>query len=136
MAAGKGLFRRLAAVAFLALIAQTLASDLLIFGGRGHKEFLGCLSCSEYNSDSVWNKYSHYGFLNDFGVWNPFGDYASPYSSYSMCNRYATDPPVIVDDDGNFYGRLSVNPYVPGSVCSAGGAEKLCAIIKAVCENK
>jgi hypothetical protein len=38
-------------------------------------------------------------------------DFGSPYSSYSACNPYATDPPVIVDSAGNFYGRLTVNAY-------------------------
>jgi hypothetical protein len=30
---------------------------------------------------------------------------------YSACNQYASDPPVIVDQDGQFYGRLTLNSY-------------------------
>ncbi len=136
MRISSGLLRKLVVAALLALVTQALAVDLLVYGGRGHKEFLGCLSCPDYSSDSVWNEYSRYGFLNDFGVWNPFGDYANPFSSYSMCNEYAMDPPVIVDKKGNFYGRLSINPYTPGSVCGVGGVEELCTAIKAICESK
>lgn len=130
------MLHKLVVVTLLALVAQALAVDLLVYGGHGHREFLGCLNCSDYSSDSVWNEYSRYGFLNDFGVWNPFGDYASPFSSYSMCNEYATDPPVIVDKDGNFYGRLSINPYISGSVCGVGGVEELCTAIKTICKSK
>lgn len=136
MRKGSSLLHKLVVVTLLALVAQALAVDLLVYGGRGHREFLGCLNCSDYSSDSVWNEYSRYGFLNDFGVWNPFGDYASPFSSYSMCNEYATDPPVIVDKDGNFYGRLSINPYISGNVCGVGGVEELCTAIKTICKSK
>ena len=29
----------------------------------------------------------------------------------SACNPYATDPPVIVDSAGHYYGRLTLNQY-------------------------
>ncbi len=128
--------RKLVVAMLLALAAQALAVELLLYGGPGHKEFLGCLSCPEYSVNSVWNEYPRYGFLNDFGVWNRFGAYANRFSSYSMCNRYATDPPVIVDRGGNFYGRLSINPYIPGSICGVGGVRELCEVIEAICERK
>ena len=35
--------------------------------------------------------------------------YVSPNSAYSACNAFATDPPVIVDERGRSYGRLTVN---------------------------
>src|SRR5260370_38838797 len=44
-------------------------TKLMIFGGRDHKVYLGCLNCSEYASDSVRYKY---------------GDHGSPYSSTSI----------------------------------------------------
>ncbi|HYE46411.1 MAG TPA: hypothetical protein VEA44_11640 [Caulobacter sp.] len=46
--------------------------DILIFGGDDHKEFLGCLTCSEFDGQSVWNKFSTHGWENGFGTWNKF----------------------------------------------------------------
>ena len=34
-----------------------VAQDILIFGGDDHREFLGCLNCDRYSSDSVHNPY-------------------------------------------------------------------------------
>jgi hypothetical protein len=86
------------------------SGELLIFGGPGHDTFLGCLTCSEYSSDSVHNEY---GFGNPYGqtIFNGYSQFGSPYSTYSACNPYASDPPVVVDEDGEFYGRLTLNRY-------------------------
>jgi hypothetical protein len=116
--------------------AEAATAPLYVFGGDGHKEFLGCLNCGSTHPKSVWNEYSQFGFKNDFGVWNQFRDFAGQFSSHSMCNQYASDPPVIVDDNGNAYGRLSLNEFTNGSVCSAIGNEQLCQVVRAVCESK
>ena len=86
--------------------------ELLIFGGDGHKTFLGCLSCSEYSSDSVLNEYGSYGneYRSD-SIFNKYGRFGSDYSTHSACNTSASDPPVIVDRQGNYYGRLTLNSY-------------------------
>ena len=82
----------------------------MIFGGKNHKQYLGCLSCSEYASDSVFNKYSSFGSqFSDTSIYNRFSQYGSRYSDYSACNPNADDPPVIVDEKGLFYGRLTVS---------------------------
>jgi len=100
-----------------AAISATTASSappskLMIFGGEGHKTYLGCLSCSEYATDSIFNNYGDHGsrFSNE-SVWNHYSDYGSRYSDEGACNPYAYDPPVIVDSDGRFYGRLTLNVY-------------------------
>jgi hypothetical protein len=84
---------------------------LLIFGGKDHKVFLGCLTCAETDMNSVHNEHGPYG---KYGVgdtiFNKFSDYGSMFSDYSACNPLASDPPVVVDKPGNYYGRLSVNP--------------------------
>jgi hypothetical protein len=41
------------------------------------------------------------------------GTYGSNYSDSSPWNRYATSPPVIVDEQGNFYGYLTANVANP-----------------------
>ena len=121
------------------LLAQptfVLAAESLLFGGSGHIEFLGCLNCNEYHGKSVWNEMSRFGFKNDYGVWNPFGSYANPFSSYAACGEFASDPPVIVDGVGNAYGRLSINEFTSGSICGVTGNEKLCRALKAMCAKK
>ena len=74
--------------------------------------FLGCLTCSQYDSASVLNQYGTYGNrYNAESILNRYGEYGSRYSSYSPCNRYASDPPAVVDRQGNFYGYLTLNAY-------------------------
>lgn len=85
---------------------------LMIFGGDNHTVYLGCLNCSEYASDSVKNAYGPHGSAySQESILNHYGPYGSPYSSESACNEYATDPPVIVDNAGRYYGRLTLNRY-------------------------
>ena len=79
---------------------------------------------------------SSFGFKNDFGVWNPVGGYVNPFSTYSMCNEFATDPPVIVDDLGRAYGRMSINAFASRSVCGVTGSERVCRTVRAVCHSK
>ena len=85
---------------------------LLLFGGDGHKTFLGCLNCNKYDSGSICNKYGQQGSkYNGESIWNKYGNYGSKYSNQSPWNRYASEPPAIVDKDGNFYGYLTANKY-------------------------
>lgn len=89
-------------------------SKVMIFGGQDHKTYLGCLSCNEYASDSVYNSYGNSGSpFSTQSIWSHYSEYGSPYSSYSACKPYASDPPVIVDQNGIFYGRLTLNEYHP-----------------------
>jgi len=115
---------------------QRNAVELLLFGGPGHANFLGCLTCNELSPASVSNSISQYGFTNHLGGWSSIGLYASPFSPYSACNQSATDPPLIVDRAGNAYGRFSVNPFVTGSVCSIVGNQQACQMMTAVCATQ
>lgn len=86
----------------------------MLFGGENHDQYLGCLSCSKYASDSISNKYGTYGSkYNAESIWNTYGTYGSRYSQYSPWGPYASDPPVIVDGSGNFYGYFTVNRSFP-----------------------
>lgn len=88
------------------------SNKLMIFGGSNHNVYLGCLSCSKYATDSVFNTYGSYGnSFNSQSIYNSYGSYGSKFSSSSPCNSLATDPPIVVDQDGNFYGYLTVNIY-------------------------
>ena len=89
-----------------------LAAKLMIFGGTNHTVYLGCLNCSEYASDSVKNTYGTHGSgYSQESIFNHYGSYGSPYSAESACSEYANDPPVIVDQNGKYYGRLTLNRY-------------------------
>jgi hypothetical protein len=88
------------------------SSDLLLFGGPGHKTFLGCLNCGSFDSGSVCNKFGDHGSkFSTESIWNKYGEFGSKYSNTSPWNKYASDPPAIVDKDGNFYGYLTANRY-------------------------
>lgn len=94
--------------------SQAQPAKLLIFGGADHKTYLGCLNCNEYASDSVFNTYGDHGSpYSTQSIWNHYGEFGSSYSVYGACNAYASDPPVIVDQNGAYYGRLTVNEYHP-----------------------
>jgi hypothetical protein len=125
---------------FLILIILLLpnflkAQELLLFGGSGNKEFLGCLNCSEYDANSVWNDYSAYGWGNSYGKWNSYGSYGSKYSSYSPCNEYSSNGPAIVDKKGNYYGMLTINEYASGSICGISGNVQICRALKVMCSK-
>jgi hypothetical protein len=92
--------------------AETATTKLMIFGGLDHKTYLGCLNCSQYATDSVSNEYGQHGSrYSSESIWNHYSEYGSAYSLYGVCNAYATDPPVIVDAAGKYYGRLTLNKY-------------------------
>jgi len=94
------------------LLAQSPA--LLLFGGHGHDVFLGCLNCSPFDRGSVCNEFGNHGspFARE-SIWNEFGSYGSAFSSTSPWNEFASDPPVIVDREGNFYGYFTANQMHP-----------------------
>nr|WP_315032595.1 hypothetical protein [uncultured Chryseobacterium sp.] len=88
------------------------AQTLHLYGGADQDQYLGCLTCDTFDKDSVWNKFSDYGnVFSSKSIWNTNGNYGSTYSTYSPWSTYASFPPVIRDQDGNFYGFLTLNPY-------------------------
>src|ERR1039457_5629615 len=96
--------------------SQTAVTPLLLFGGANHKTFLGCLTCSRTNADSIANKFGTYGSkFSAESIFNRFSDYGSKFSDYGICNKFANDPPVIVDQEGNYYDRLTMNKFIPKS---------------------
>ena len=94
--------------------APGASGKLMLFGGKGHDVYLGCLNCNKYASDSVLNEYGLNGSsYQPNSIFNDYGQFGSEYSPYSACNDYSADPPVIVDSAGKFYGRLTTNAYHP-----------------------
>ena len=90
--------------------AVAAPEGLLVFGGEHHKTFLGCLSCPETDLNSLFNRFGTYGSRYAANsILNRFGPFGSKFAPYSPCNVYSTTPPVIVDDDGEDYGELTLN---------------------------
>ncbi len=50
--------KKILAISLLFLSGLANSQEILIFGGENNKEFLGCISCNEMASNSVWNEMS------------------------------------------------------------------------------
>jgi hypothetical protein len=105
------------------------AAKLMVFGGADHKT-LGCVNCNEYASDSIFNSYGTHGskYAVD-SVSNHYSHFGSAYSTEGACSPYASDPPVVVDGNGQFYGRLTLNQYHPQRINDS----RLLAWLAAIC---
>ncbi len=88
------------------------AQSLHLYGGADQDQYLGCLNCDPFDKNSVWNKFSDYGNVySSKSIWNAYGNYGSAHSTYSPWSAHASYPPGIVDENGIFYGYLTLNPY-------------------------
>jgi hypothetical protein len=110
---------------------------LMLFGGSGHRTYLGCLTCPEYDTDSVFCSYGDHGSTySSTSIHTTYGEFGSSYSSYSACSTYASDPPVIVDQNGGYYGRFSITSYSHAdSVCGYGrfANDTACKLVNKIC---
>ncbi len=89
---------------------QSYGTTILIYGGSDHDVFLGKLNADRFDSESIWNPYGTYGSrYSSKSIWNKYGTYGSKYSSYSPFCSYASNPPVLVDASGRFYGYFTAN---------------------------
>ena len=101
------------------LIATSAHAEkkIMIFGDSNHDVYLGCLNCSEVAADSVHSELGKYGSdLSSTSIFNNLGKYGSVLSQYSPCNVLASNPPVAVDEDGEFYGYLTLNELKPKAI--------------------
>jgi len=91
---------------------STALPVLFIFGGESHKQFLGALNTSKVSPDSIWNEFGEFGNkFSSTSIWNQFGEYGGRFSNFSPFNPYASDPPVLVDSTGGFYGYFTANQF-------------------------
>lgn len=85
-------------------------TELLIYGGENNRTFLGCINCSDSGSDSIWNLYSGFGSEHDANsIWNEHGEFSGIHGKYSPFNKYSSNPPILVDRQGNFYGYFTAD---------------------------
>ena len=76
--------------------------------------FLGTFE-NKYSKKSIYNEYSDYGSkYSKNSILNINGNYGSDYSDYSPFYEYARKAPILMDRNGNSYGRLSINRYASG----------------------
>lgn len=103
---------------YLALILLIISADivfaqkLMLWGGEKHEVYLGCLNCTQYHAESVWNEEGVYGTkMNNLSIWSEFSDFGNEFTDMNPWNEYATNPPMILDENGGFYGYFTRNPY-------------------------
>ena len=88
------------------------STTLYIYGGKNEEDYLGKLNASKYDSESIWNEYGKYGNkYNSKSIWNAYGTYGNKYNSYSPFNEHGSNPPVLRDKNGKFYGYFTANKY-------------------------
>ena len=78
-------------------------------------------NCSKFDPDCINNPFGAGSPFKNNGINNPFSDRGSPFSNKSAKNPYATNAPKIYDENGNYRGRLSNNPYDPDSTSNPYG---------------
>jgi hypothetical protein len=129
-----------------ALSADSTAPTLVIFGGSGHQTYLGCLSCDTDHQESIFNSAGQFGSCTGpqpkslFCRLTVLSEFSNSHSNYSACNSSARDPPVIVDHEGNYYGRFLSSTLAlshEDSVCGRGRYrnEVICGIAAWVCNQ-
>jgi hypothetical protein len=94
---------------------------LLGCSATGLAEDLGSLSANPFDPDSTTNPFGKGSPFAPNGVNNPFSPYGGPFSNTSATNPFATDAPRLYDQQGNYRGKLSANPYDPDSTSNQFG---------------
>ena len=85
-----------------------------LWGGPGYTVYLGCFSCNQFVSDSVFNQFGRYGSrFSPTSVANHFSDYGSQLSRNSACNALATNPPILLNVATQRYTELTLNRFRP-----------------------
>ncbi|MAP81081.1 MAG: hypothetical protein CL526_08325 [Aequorivita sp.] len=89
-----------------------VSQNLQLYGGADHNEYLGCIDCSNFDLNSIWNPYSNYGNKSSSkSIWNPNGIYGNEFNFYSPWNKHSSIPPIVKNKDGEILGYFTVNKY-------------------------
>lgn len=93
-----------------------------LFSSLSAVTYLGNYNGNPYDANSVNNPYGRHGSqYSSNSINNPYSQYGSPYSNKSTTNPYAIDAPKLYDQNGNYRGKLSANPYDPDSTSNPYG---------------
>ncbi len=79
-----------------------IASLLLFLPLTVHAAYHGHLNANEFDPNSVANPFGTGSSFSSNSVTNEFGRYRSLYSNLSATNSYATDPPMLSDQQGPY----------------------------------
>jgi len=126
---------------------------LMIFGGENHETYLGCLNCSSAAADSIFNKSGRYRNCASMALggdnlfcrlpFSEFGNTTPINKHFSACNSNASDPPVLVDEEGRYFGRFSVAEVFghTDSVCrdtpqNRFRSKEACKLITTICATR
>tara|TARA_B100000427_G_scaffold269541_1_gene235933 strand:+ start:227 stop:871 length:645 start_codon:yes stop_codon:yes gene_type:complete len=90
-----------------------------LFGGNNNDEYLGCIGCSKYDSESICNEYGIYGSIySSKSIFNPYSDFGNQYSEKSPWNDYSSSDsvPIVLSKnnsiqtvDNGFHGYFTIN---------------------------
>lgn len=86
-----------------------------------HAQYLGNLSSNEFDPDSIANPFGAGNPFTPNSLTKEFSRFGSPFSNQSASNPYATDAPLLYDQQGNYRGKLSTNQYDPDSTSNPFG---------------
>jgi len=97
-----------------------IKGPLTLYSNDG-KTYLGKLTANDLDTDSIYNEFGTYGSkFSTTSIWNEFGTYGGKFSLQSSFNDFATEPPIILDGDGNITGYLTTNKNIQGAVSPIG----------------
>jgi hypothetical protein len=86
-------------------------NGMAIFGYKyGEWNFIGAIA-NEFDSDSIANEFGAGNEFKSDSIFNEFGNFGGKFSSYSAFNDFASDPPIIVNDNYKFVGYLTINEF-------------------------
>ena len=109
---------------------------LQIYAGSQHRDYLGCLNCDRFDTNSIWNGYGPFGWDNGYVGQSRFHGYFQPHGQFSACDPFAADPPLLIDAANTQYSRLNVSKTRSDSTCNThSGAQDICAKLIAYCQH-
>jgi hypothetical protein len=111
----------------------TIQQQFRIYAGPLHRDYLGCLNCDQFDPNSVWDGYGAFGWDNSYAGSSHFANYRSRHGRYSSCDKFAADPPILIDRSLHRYGVLNVSESRADSVCGPHGTPSICAGLKRAC---
>jgi hypothetical protein len=98
----------------LILCFSSLYSQVLnLYGytdGKNYDTYLGCINCNQLDKNSINNTNGVYGSkFSTTSIYNSNSEFGSKFSDKSPYNQFATHPPIVVNEKGNFLGYLTTN---------------------------
>ena len=91
--------RKIATLIFLSIATLASAAPPILIDQKTGR-YLGNLSTNHNDPDSVSNPQGRYGSKDsEDSINNPNGKYGSPQSNDSLNNPYATNPPIVLDQE-------------------------------------